>query len=333
MRDLDRRGIRTKRRAATNGRTTGGIRFGVGPLAHLLRNRFYIGEIVYRGKVHRGQHEPIVDEALFEAVQAKLAAGAAARSLRLRSSSAILAGRIFDERGNRMTPTHTNKKGARYRYYVSHAILQKRENEVGSVPRISAPDVERAVVRAVREYCASGSNGDADLIDDRELIAGHVERITVNSSAIEIQLAQAACVEEEHAGHKSSNRQSKDLSTLTVPWLTPGHSDVKGILHTPAHGTTNISVNRDRILVAIAKARAWVHDLIDGRAASFAEIAKREGKVERHIRLLAPLAFVSPRLLSKIIDGAASPDLTVTGLAQGLAYSWAKQERNGPSGS
>jgi hypothetical protein len=42
MRDLDRRGIRTKRRAATNGRTTGGIRFGVGPLAHLLQNRFYI---------------------------------------------------------------------------------------------------------------------------------------------------------------------------------------------------------------------------------------------------------------------------------------------------
>src|SRR5437016_856372 len=62
--DLDRRGIRTKRRAGTNGRSTGGIRFGVGPLAHLLQNRFYIGEVVYRGKVHRGQHEPVVDEAL-----------------------------------------------------------------------------------------------------------------------------------------------------------------------------------------------------------------------------------------------------------------------------
>jgi site-specific DNA recombinase len=329
IQDLDRRGIRTKRRTGTNGRTTGGIRFGVGPLAHLVQNRFYIGEVVYHGKVQRGQHEPIVDEALFEAVQAKLAAGAAARSLRLRSSPTILAGRIFDDRGNRMTPTHTNKKGARYRYYVSHAMLQKRENEAGSVSRISAPDVERAVVKAVRESCASGSNGDADLIDDRELIAGHVERITVNSSAIEIQLVQGACFEEERTGQKSGNRQSKDLSTLTVPWLTAAHSDVKGELHTPSHGTTNISGNRDRVLVAIAKARAWIHNLIDGGAASFAEIAKREGKVERHIRLLAPLAFVSPRLLSKIIDGAASPDLTVTDLAQGLAYSWAKQERNG----
>jgi site-specific DNA recombinase len=333
IQDLDRRGIRTKRRAGTNGRTTGGIRFGVGPLAHLLQNRFYIGEVVYRGKVHRGQHEPIVEEARFEAVQAKLAASAAARSLRLRGSPAILAGRIFDDRGNRMTPTHTNKKGARYRYYVSHAILQKRENEAGSVSRISAPDVEHAVVKAVREHGASGSNGDGDSMDDRELIAGHVECIKINSNAIEIQLVQAACFEEEQTGHKSRNCQPKDHSTLIVPWLTAGHSDVKGILHTTSHGSANISDNRDRVLMAIAKARAWVHDLIDGRAGSFAEIAKREGKVERHIRLLAPLAFVSPRLLSEIIDGVVSPDLTVTGLAQALAYSWAKQERNWPSGS
>jgi site-specific DNA recombinase len=327
MQDLDRRGIRTKRRTGTNDRTVGGIRFGVGPLAHLRRNRFYIGDVVYRRKVHGGQHEPIVDEALFEAVQAKLAAGAVARSLRLRGSAAILAGRTFDERGNRMTPTHTNKKGARYRYYVSHAILQKRENEAGSISRISAPDVERAVVMAVREYCASGSNGDPDPLDDRDWIAGHVERITVRSGAIEIQLVQSACFEGEHIEHKSSDRQSKGPSKLIVPWLTTGHSDVKGILHTPPHAASNISGNRDRVLMAIAKARAWVHDLIDGRAASFAEIAKRESKVERHIRLLAPLAFVSPRLLSGIIDGAVTPDLTVTGLAQDLAYSWAKQER------
>jgi hypothetical protein len=326
MQDLDRRGIRTKRRAATNGRTTGGIRFGVGPLAHLLQNRFYMGEVVYRGKVHRGQHEPIVDEALFEAVQAKLAAGAAARSLRLRGSPAILAGRIFDDRRNRMTPTHTNKKGARYRYYVSHAILQKRENEAGSVSRISAPDVERVVVKAVREHCVSGSNGDADLIDDRELIARHVERITINSSAIEIQLVNRVPAEAERDGHELSDR-AKGRSNLVVPWPTTAQASVKGILDSPSP-TVALSANRDRLLTAIARARAWVQDLVDGRAASFAEIAKREGKVERHIRLLAPLAFVSPRLLSEIIDGAVAPDLTVTGLAQGLAYSWAKQENS-----
>ena len=79
-----------------------------------------------------------MDRELFEAVQAKLAAGANARQLKLRASPSILAGRLFDDRGNRMTPTHTNKRGARYRYYVSHPILQKRNNEAGTVSRVSA---------------------------------------------------------------------------------------------------------------------------------------------------------------------------------------------------
>jgi site-specific DNA recombinase len=79
---------------------------------------------------------------LFDAVQAKLAAGVNARQLKLRASPAILAGRIYDDCDNRMTPTHTNKQGARYRYYVSHAVLQKRDDKARSVVRISAPEIE-----------------------------------------------------------------------------------------------------------------------------------------------------------------------------------------------
>jgi site-specific DNA recombinase len=53
-RDLDRRGIRTRQRQFANGRIIGGGAFGVGALAYLLRNRFYIGEVVYRGEAFRG---------------------------------------------------------------------------------------------------------------------------------------------------------------------------------------------------------------------------------------------------------------------------------------
>src|SRR5207247_10633542 len=81
--DLDRRGIRSKPRRLSNGRTIGGGRFGVGALAYLLKNRFYIGEVVYRGEVNRGDHAPIVGRDLFEAVQDKLAAQAVGRRCRL----------------------------------------------------------------------------------------------------------------------------------------------------------------------------------------------------------------------------------------------------------
>jgi hypothetical protein len=102
---------------------------------------------------------------------------------------------------------------------------------------------------------------------------------------------------------------------------------VKGILHEPAAKLTMKPESRDALLTTIAKARRWIEDIRLGRFASFAEIAEREGLGERHIRLLAPLAFLSPRLIAAIADGTAPADLTVTGLAKALPYSWAEQER------
>ncbi|MGZ5823535.1 MAG: recombinase family protein [Hyphomicrobium sp.] len=102
--DLDRRGIRSKPRRLSTGRSIGGGSFGVGALAYLLKNRFYVGEVVYRREVNRGDHAPILGRDLFEAVQGKLAAQAVERRCRLRGSPAVLSGRLFDDRGNRMSP-------------------------------------------------------------------------------------------------------------------------------------------------------------------------------------------------------------------------------------
>ena len=95
----------------------------------------------------------------------------------------------------------------------------------------------------------------------------------------------------------------------------------KGVIDPPlAKRPMNVG-NRDALLLAIAKARAWIADLAEGRVHSFADIAKREEKVERHIRLLAPLAFVSPDAISDIMDGS-SPPMGVTELAKKVAHSW-----------
>ena len=136
-------------------------RFGVGALAYLLKNRFYIGEVVYRGEVHRGDHEPILDR---DAVRGR--AGQACGAKRWRGaagcagSPAILTGRLFDDRGNRMSPSHTNKAGARYRYYVSQAVLQGKPQAAGSVGRVPAAEVEAFVSAALRKHLqASGTEG------------------------------------------------------------------------------------------------------------------------------------------------------------------------------
>src|SRR5437868_2720147 len=164
--DLDRRGVRSKPRRLSDGRTIGGGRFGVGALAHLLKNRFYIGEVVYRGDIHRGEHEPILDSALFAAVQGKLADQAVARRCRLRSLPALLTGRLFDHRGNRMSPTHANKGGARYRYYVSQAVLQRKPQPSGLVSRVPAAEIEVLVVVALRNHL--NASGVGPLLPDHD---------------------------------------------------------------------------------------------------------------------------------------------------------------------
>src|SRR5258708_8258380 len=66
------------------------------------------------------------------------------------AAPAILMGRIFDDRGNRMTPSHSNKAGVRYRYYVSHALLQRRKDEAGGAAPGPAAQVAATVVEAGR---------------------------------------------------------------------------------------------------------------------------------------------------------------------------------------
>ena len=78
---------------------------------------------------------------------------------------------------------------------------------------------------------------------------------------------------------------------------------------------------------AIAKARRWIEDVRLGRVVTLAEMADRECLGERHVRLLGPLAFVAPRIVSAIAAGTVTADLTLTGLAQRLPHSWAEQER------
>ncbi len=86
---------------------------------------------------------------------------------------------------------------------------------------------------------------------------------------------------------------------------------------------------REALLAAIAKARAWIDDLVSGRLKSLADIARQEGKVERHVRLLAPLAFVSPQLVSAIAAGTAPATLKVTSIAEALPYLWNRQGVDG----
>jgi len=113
------------------------------------------------------------------------------RRCRLRGSCALLTGRLFDERGNRMSPSHTNKGGARYRYYVSQAVLQKKPRAAGSIGRVPAAEIEALVMTALRNHLqANGTEAQSAPDNERELIEHHVERVMLTPRHIKLQLRQ-----------------------------------------------------------------------------------------------------------------------------------------------
>jgi site-specific DNA recombinase len=124
MADLRQQGIVTKARILKTGETVGGIPFRRGSLAHLLRNRFYIGEVAFKGEVFKGEQPAILDKDLFDAVQAKLNEQVNNHKAKWTKSEGLLIGRLYDDRGNRMSPSHARKGNVKYRCYLSSALLQ-----------------------------------------------------------------------------------------------------------------------------------------------------------------------------------------------------------------
>ena len=205
MADLRRQGIVTKRRTLKTGKEVGGICFTRGPLAYLLRNRFYVGDVAFKGEILPGEQPAILDRELFDKVQVKLSEQATHHTVTRMQSEALLMGRIFDDRGNRMGPTHARKNGIKYRYYLSSALTDGRPNEASAVSRVPATEIEAQILRSVREH--------RKLLDDhsdKDVIADHVRRIDVHPKEIVIELNN----DQEADGETSRDK-------LRVAWQKP----------------------------------------------------------------------------------------------------------------
>ena len=196
----------------------GGISFTRGPLAYLLRNRFYIGEVVFKGEVFPGEQPAILDRDLFEAVQAKLSEQLNNHTAARAKSESPLIGRIYDDRGNRMSPSHARKQGIRYRYYVSSPLLQGHAGHAGSVHRVPAPEIEALVSQAVRKHLKDSASADGDLI------RAHVARVNVQADHLAIELRrpkQGQPPSREHGTVPSRDGGELEADLLRVPWKKP----------------------------------------------------------------------------------------------------------------
>ena len=130
-----------------------------------------------------------------------------------------MSGRLFDSFGNRMSPSHTNKGGVRYRYYVSQVVLQGKPQPAGLVSRVPAAEVEAFVVAALRKHLSASAAGEQLPENDLELLERHLERVTLTSKSSRAAAAADRRACSSNAANKvPSALRMADITTITVPW-------------------------------------------------------------------------------------------------------------------
>jgi hypothetical protein len=186
--ELDRSGIRTPIREHRNGRRSGGACFSRGQLYGLIANPLFIGRVRHKEAVHPGQHEAIVEEPLWQAVQDRLAAN---RRTRYAQSTARapspLAGKLFDPDGAKMRPGHASTKGRRYRYYVSADLIERGIAAGARGWRVPAAELEAAVARAIALRLREPGI-QSDLLSGADAGTGHAAQLVERLGEIADQL-------------------------------------------------------------------------------------------------------------------------------------------------
>jgi site-specific DNA recombinase len=354
--ELDARVIKSKSWTTATGHRVGGKPFSRGALYLILQNRLYRGEIVHKGQSHPGEHTPIIDQLLWDAVQAQLAANTAERNSGTRTRQpSLLAGMLFDGNGNRMTPTHATKKGTRYRYYVSRPLIASDQSDRSAGLRIPAGEIEQAVTSGMRQWLVDpGSVYQATRLADpsaqRRLIARAAEigrswpelpaarqrafltalikRIDVVANRIDIHLRPTRLGMVDIAATSSPGETDDETQILSVPIeLRRSGREIKLLIERADPFAT--AKPDARLIKLLIRARRFNATLIDSDGVPFAALVKREGVSPSYFTRLVRLSYLAPDITQAILDGRQPRDLTADKLLvhSRLPLTWDEQRR------
>jgi DNA invertase Pin-like site-specific DNA recombinase len=335
--ELEVEGIRTKIQHRASGPHRGGIPFRRGSLFHLLANPIYRGRIVHKGKVYDGEHEAIVDEELWDAVQARLQQKAPPRK---RTSNdpqeAMLRGLLADPEGRPMVPTYTKKGTRRYAYYETRKDIAAKPGAAAPT-RIAQSSIERHIIshltnllddeHALRRL--SGLNGaqqlttlfDATRLRRLELAHPSTRDETVRSLIASIAIGSTGLrVSINLAPLGSDGEASLDLP---LPERKPFRELKLRIDQTAPTDRT------DRKLVSLIAEAMEVRELVLASPdLSLNQLGKREGRCRTQLGKLFRLSWLSPRIIAAIIDGLQPARLDRRALLEAdLPTCWRAQER------
>jgi hypothetical protein len=337
-------GLRSKRHLFRSGRAQGGNLLSRGQIHKILTNPVYIGKIRHKDRVWPGQHPAIIDQALWDRVQAQLQA--ASGRPRGRSGQAgtdpdpsPLRGKLRDETGDRLTPTHTVRKGKALRYYISNRLIRGGPDATGW--RLPAGTLETLVRRLIADHLATAAashrllatpdlRGDQgvhagvqDLVralqgDDPAPLRALLQSGSIGTGSLALTLDRSALADRLGIAGKCL---APEAMSLSAPLSLRRRGVEQKLMAGPRAATPNTALRK-----ALADAHRWARSLRSGTPLH--DVARAAGHHAAHLRTRTPLAFLSPRIQRAIVEGTQPVDLTLERLVrQTLPLDWTDQER------
>jgi len=263
---------------------------------HLLSNPLYIGKIKHHEQVFDGLHDPIIDDKLWARVQATLSSNRIERKRRSNAASrSPLAGKLYDAKGRKLTPSHACKGTTRYRYYVS------TDPKAGC--RFPAKEVEHVIQTAIRtdpEYRTAQAQSKIEIGDVFDL----VECAAIHEGEIHIQFRLTA----------------DQTKAVRVPFKARRRGvETKLVIPNEQHRMP------DQVMIRrVLRALNWTDRIKAGE--SVKAIAESENVSSDFITHNIDLAFLSPEILRAILGGKQRPDLSTAQLSRRRwSMNWAEQ--------
>ncbi|WP_170610836.1 recombinase family protein [Ruegeria arenilitoris] len=330
----DAMGLRSRQRMRGAGRVSGGILFDRGHIHHILSNPIYAGRIRHKGQVYDGQHPAIIEPEIWDQVQQMLQAGAAkSRGAKQKATTSLLAGKLFDETGDRLTPSHSRKNGKRLRYYISHRLVKDRSRKHPDAWRLPADELETLILDLIRknlsrpDFVAAivpdvsaaelpGIAAKLQSFQSAKLCLALVARVDLMPGKLNVRLSP-----DEIAELVECRKDRVNASALH--FVSPFRMRRRGVelkLH-----LENAPTEVDRTLVQnIVKAQRWMAMILSGK--TFAEIAEAEGTSKRRVQDVVDLAMLAPDILDAIASGEQPAGLTSDYLIKsGVPAPWSEQ--------
>ncbi len=333
--------LRTRQRVTKTGKEQGGILFGRGNLYQILSNPIYAGKIRHNRQVFDGQHPAIIDLDTWADVQRRLtAASGRARGQVSAAHPPALAGKLYDETGDRLTPSHANKNGKRLRYYVSRRLVIDKTEKHPDAWRLPAPQLEKTIAQAARDHfvrqgilpnlvddlkASEVAHLDKKLGSLARMFSGQktvrgwsnlIERMDMALGCLAVQLNATAIA--DHLALPVDRLSSDALIISAAFQLRRRSVETKIILG-------NAVPEVDQILIRnIVKAMEWYDVVKSGK--SFAQIATRAGVTINRVRHLIYLAFLAPDIIEQAINGTLPLHMTSDYLVRtGVPSDWNAQ--------